>query len=74
MAKNAKNEAKKNEDGGKIEAGAASDPARQLLLARVAGDVASGIMCSPSESASTAEAIAAIAVDVAEEILKKAGL
>jgi len=48
--------------------------ARQQLLARVAGDVASGIVCSPSESTSTAEGIAAVAVDIAEEILKKAGL
>ena len=33
---------------------------RQYLLARVAGDVASGIVCAPSESTSTAEAIAAV--------------
>jgi hypothetical protein len=49
------------------------DP-RKKLLARVAGDVASGVVGSPSESTPNAEAVAAIAVDVAEEILKKVGL
>jgi hypothetical protein len=47
---------------------------RKVLLARVAGDVASGIIVAPSKSAASAAAIAEIAVDVAEEILKRAGL
>ena len=45
---------------------------RQILLARVAGDVASGIVVAPSKKATTAEAIAEIAVDIAEEIVKRA--
>lgn len=47
---------------------------RKRLLARVAGDVASGIVSAPSKSTSTAEAIATVAVDVAEEILRRIGL
>jgi hypothetical protein len=47
---------------------------RQHLLARVAGDVAASVLGSPSDSTPTAAAIASIAVDVAEEILKKVGL
>jgi hypothetical protein len=47
---------------------------RGQLLARVAGDVASGIMTTPSASTPSAAAVAAIAVDVAEEILKKIDL
>ena len=47
---------------------------RKRLLARMAGNVAAGIVSSPSESTETAEAIAAISVDIAEEILKKIGL
>lgn len=47
---------------------------RKHLLAGVAGSIASGIVSSPSESTGTAAAIAAVAVDVAEEILKKIGL
>ena len=47
---------------------------RKRLLARVAGSVASGIVAAPSKSTSTAEAIATVAVDVAEEILRRVGL
>jgi len=47
---------------------------RKRLLARVAGAVASGIVAAPSKSTSTAEAIATVAVDVAEEILRRVGL
>jgi hypothetical protein len=48
--------------------------ARKHLLARVAGDIASGIVSEPSESSMTAAGVAEISVDIAEEILKKAGL
>jgi hypothetical protein len=51
-----------------------TESSRAYLLARVAGDIAAGIVSAPSDSADTAEAIAAIAVDIAEEILKQAGL
>jgi hypothetical protein len=47
---------------------------RKRLLARMAGNIASGIVSAPSPSTRTAESIAAVAVDVAEEILKKIGL
>ena len=50
------------------------DKARQELLAHVAGSIAAGVIASPSESSATAEAIATISIDIAEEILKKAGL
>lgn len=49
------------------------DP-RKRLLARVAGNVAAGIVMSPSPSATKASAIAEISVDIAEAILQKAGL
>lgn len=48
--------------------------ARQYLLARVAGDVASGVLVSPSPTATTPDRIAEISVDIAEEILKRVGL
>jgi hypothetical protein len=47
---------------------------RKRLLARVAGNIASGIMQAPSESTSTPDAIAEVAVDVGEAILQKIGL
>jgi hypothetical protein len=47
---------------------------RKHLLARVAGNVAIGIIGSPSDSTGTAAGIAEISVDIAEEILKKSGL
>lgn len=47
---------------------------RKRLLARVAGQVASGLMVSPSPKVSSSEKIADVAVDVAEAILKKVGL
>jgi hypothetical protein len=59
--------AAKHEDAGKIDD-------RQRLLARVAGNVASGIVTAPTKSTSTAEKIASVAVDIAEAILKKVGL
>jgi hypothetical protein len=49
------------------------DP-RQELLARVAGNVAVGIVGSPSPATSSASEIAEIAVDIAEQILLKAGI
>ena len=45
--------------------------ARQQLLATVAGNVASGVVSSPTGSA---EAIAEISVDIAEAILAKIGI
>ena len=80
MTKKSENNRKNNVSGAKIakdngeDPGAKSAQYRQYLLARVAGDVASGIAGAPSESVMTAEAIATVAVDVAEEILKKVGL
>lgn len=49
------------------------DP-RKKLLARVAGNVAGTLVSSPSPSISSAEAIATVAVDIAEQILLKAGI
>lgn len=59
-----KSESKQSENTGK----------RQRLLARVAGHVASGIIGAPSPAASSAEDIAAIAVEIAEAILQKVGI
>jgi|HubBroStandDraft_4_1064222.scaffolds.fasta_scaffold1785107_2 hypothetical protein len=50
---------------------------RKHLLARMAGNIAAGVITSPptsSKSMTSAEAIATISVDVAEAILKKIGL
>lgn len=47
---------------------------RARLLARVAGNIASGIMQAPSESTATPDAIAEVAVDIGEAILQKIGL
>lgn len=47
---------------------------RQKLVASVAGSVAVGIVTAPSKKATTAAAIAEIAVDIAEEIVKRVGL
>lgn len=47
---------------------------RKELLARVAGSVASGLVTSPTESIASPLAMATVAVDIAEEILKKAGI
>jgi hypothetical protein len=47
---------------------------RKRLLARMAGNIAAGIISDPSESTVSAEGIAGVAVDVAEAILKKIGL
>lgn len=49
------------------------DP-RMKLLARVAGNVAGTLVSSPSPSISSAEAIATVAVDIAEQILLKVGV
>ena len=46
---------------------------RKELLARVAGSVAAGLVTSPSPSITKPEGMATVAVDIAEEILKKAG-
>ena len=47
---------------------------RKRLLARVAGNIAAGIMQAPSESTETPEAIAEVSVDIGEAILQKIGL
>lgn len=47
---------------------------RKRLLARMAGNIAAGVITSPSKSVKTAEGVAEISVDVAEAILKKIGL
>lgn len=44
---------------------------RKHLLARVAGNIASGIVTAPTKATADAKSIAAVSVDVAEEILKK---
>jgi hypothetical protein len=49
------------------------DP-RKKLLARVAGNIAGSVVSDPSPGISSAEAIATIAVDIAEQILLKAGI
>ena len=49
------------------------DP-RKKLLARVAGNVAGTLLANPSPSISSADAIATVAVDIAEQILLKAGV
>jgi hypothetical protein len=62
-------DAKKNDN----EPNADLDP-RKLLLARMAANIAAGIVTAPSKATSNAEAIAAVSVDVAGEILKQVGL
>ena len=47
---------------------------RKELLAQVAGYVASGIVISPSPTIASSSGVATAAVDIAEEILKKAGI
>jgi hypothetical protein len=47
---------------------------RQRLLAQVAGSIAAGIVVVPSKSTTTAAAIAEVAVDIADAILKRVGL
>jgi hypothetical protein len=49
------------------------DP-RTKLLVRVAGNVAGTLASSPSPAISSAEAIATVAVDIAEQILLRAGV
>ncbi len=47
---------------------------RQQLLARVAGDIASGVVSAPTPPPESAAAIAEFSVDIAEAILAKIGL
>jgi hypothetical protein len=47
---------------------------RKELLARVAGSVAAGLVNTPSPSITTSASMATVAVDIADEILKKAGI
>lgn len=47
---------------------------RKELLARVAGAVAAGLVTSPSPSIASPSGMATAAVDIAEEILKRAGI
>lgn len=50
------------------------DTSRKRLIARMAGNIACGVVSNPSESTASAEAIAEVSVSIAEEILKKIGL
>ena len=47
---------------------------RKELLAQVAGSVAAGLVTAPSPSIAKPESMATVAVDIAEEILRKAGI
>ena len=47
---------------------------RKELLARVAGSIAVSLVSSPTPDIATPAGIATAAVDIAEEILKKAGI
>lgn len=47
---------------------------RKELLAQVAGSIAAGMVTAPSPSISTPSSMATAAVDIADEILKKAGI
>jgi hypothetical protein len=47
---------------------------RKELLAKVAGSVAAGLVTQPSPSIASAAGMATAAVDIADEILKKAGI
>ena len=47
---------------------------RAELLAKVAGSIAAGLATLQSPSLDSASAMATVAVDIAEEILKKAGI
>lgn len=48
--------------------------ARKRLLARMAGNIACGVVSNPSEATASVEAVASISVDIAEGILQKIGL
>lgn len=71
MTKKSDNEDMKNTND---VTGPEMDTKRKRLLARVAGHVAGGILVSPSPKVSSSETIAQVAVDVAEAILRRAGL
>ena len=47
---------------------------RKELLARVAGSIAAGLVTTPSPSISKPDSMATVAVDIAEAILKQAGI
>jgi len=47
---------------------------RRELLAQVAGAVAAGLVTSPTPSIASPSSMATAAVDIAEEILKRAGI
>ena len=47
---------------------------RKELLAKVAGAVAAGLVATPSPSIASPSSMATAAVDIADEILKKAGI
>lgn len=47
---------------------------RKELLAKVAGAVAAGLVTSPSPSIASPSGMATAAVDIADEILKRAGI
>lgn len=62
---------KKNDESKSVEYGTLE---RRRLLAQVAGSVAAGIVSNPSEGVVTASGVATVAVDIAEEILRKIGV
>lgn len=47
---------------------------RRRLLAAVAGQVAAGLVSSPSPVLKSADNVAVMAIDIAENILRKVGL
>ena len=47
---------------------------RKELLATVAGSVAAGLVTAPTEAIASPEGMATAALDIAEEILKQAGI
>jgi hypothetical protein len=50
------------------------DVGRKRLLARMAGNIACGVVSNPSEAAASVDAVASISVEIAEGILQKIGL
>jgi len=66
----------KRSSGAPTKARAGFDPIdpRKKLLCRVAGNVAGALVASPSPSIASADKIAAVAVDIAEQILRKVGV
>lgn len=66
-----KSESEASKQNGEANHGDVGISARQRLVADVAGRVAASIVMAPSKKATSAAAIAEIAVDIAEEIVKR---